>query len=136
MSEEFRSTVENAIPGSKDLLDVVLGPDSTGTVKKIETPIPPSKMKIPMTTTPPMPKLEKPVVAEEAKEPEKVKIVDIPPEEKITEKEPLESPPPAVLASPETPKATPIGIVVTFFKRMFIVSAHWGKKQLFILIFS
>ena len=74
------------------------------------------------TTPPPMPKLEKPVVAQEAKEPEKAKIVDTPPEEKITEKES----PPDVLASPEAPKATPIGTVVTFFKRMVLVSAQWG----------
>ena len=86
-------------------------------------------MKIPMTTTPPMPKLEKPVVAEEAKEPEK--IVDTPPEEKITEKEPLETPPPAVLASPEAPKATPIGIVVTFFQKNVLCVCR--KNQLFIL---
>ena len=58
-----------------------------------------------------MPKLEKPVVAEETKVKEPEKIVDTPPEEKITEKEPLESPP-VVLASPEAPKATPIGTVV------------------------
>ena len=63
VSDEFRSTIENAVPGSKDLLDVVLGEkeDSKIPVRKPE-PSSPSKMKIPMTSTPPMPKLEAPPV--------------------------------------------------------------------------
>ena len=63
VSDEFRLTIENAVPGSKDLLDVVLGEkeDSKIPVRKPE-PSSPSKMKIPMTSTPPMPKLETPPV--------------------------------------------------------------------------
>ena len=63
VSDEFRLTIENAVPGSKDLLDVVLGDkeDSKIPVRKPE-PSSPSKMKIPMTSTPPMPKLETPPV--------------------------------------------------------------------------
>ena len=63
VSDEFRLTIENAVPGSKDLLDVVLGEkeDSKIPVRKPE-PSSPSKMKIPMTSTPPMPKLEAPPV--------------------------------------------------------------------------
>lgn len=64
VSDEFRLTVENAIPGSKDVLDVVLGEkeDSKIPVKKPE-PSSPSKMKIPMTSTPPMPELKSPPVS-------------------------------------------------------------------------
>ena len=63
VSDEFRLTIENAVPGSKDLLDVVLGEkeNSKIPVRKPE-PSSPSKMKIPMTSTPPMPKLETPPV--------------------------------------------------------------------------
>ena len=63
VSDEFRLTIENAVPGSKDLLDVVLGEkeDSKIPVRKPE-PSSPSKMKIPMTSTPPMPKSETPPV--------------------------------------------------------------------------
>ena len=64
VSDEFRLTIENAVPGSKDLLDVVLGEkeDSKIPVRKQAEPSSPSKMKIPMTSTPPMPKLETPPV--------------------------------------------------------------------------
>ena len=63
VSDEFRLTIENAVPGSKDLLDVVLGEkeNSKIPVRKPE-PSSPSKMKIPTTSTPPMPKLETPPV--------------------------------------------------------------------------
>ena len=77
VSDEFRLTVENAIPGSKDVLDVVLGEkeDSKIPVKKPE-PSSPSKIKIPMTSTPPMPELKSPPVSSTSvskkKEPEAV----------------------------------------------------------------
>lgn len=60
VSDEFRTTVEETIPGSKDLLDAVLGGQGTpAPVKKAEV-APPSKMKIQVTSTPPMPEIEKP----------------------------------------------------------------------------
>ena len=90
VSDEFRTTVEETIPGSKDILDTILGGQGTpAPVKKAEV-APPSKMKIQVTSTPPMPELEKPPApaapVKQVKESEEKVTTTPPPKKSIAEK--------------------------------------------------
>ena len=53
---EFRLLVEDSVPGSKDVLDVILGDET-----KVDISVPPSKLKkVDLSALPPMPEIEKP----------------------------------------------------------------------------
>lgn len=58
--KEFRGFVQDNVPGSKDILDQILGDEVPKVTKKADTSAPPSKMKMQITSTPPMPEIEKP----------------------------------------------------------------------------
>ena len=61
---EFRLLVEDSVPGSKDVLDVILGDDNVDPgqplPKKVDISVPPSKLKVDLSALPPMPEIEKP----------------------------------------------------------------------------
>ena len=66
---EFRTLVQDTVPGSKDILDNVLGEETSAkAAPKKQEIIPPSKMKIPMTSSPPMPAIEKPAESKKKEE--------------------------------------------------------------------
>ena len=61
---EFRLLVEDSVPGSKDVFDVILGDDNVDPgqplPKKVDISVPPSKLKVDLSALPPMPEIEKP----------------------------------------------------------------------------
>jgi len=104
IDKDFRILVQDSVPGSKDVLEAILGPAESEETKvakpKKSEAVPPSKMKVHVTSSPPMPEIPKP--------PEVKKVVESTPKsaEKKVEDVKIESKPVATSAPVQEPKVS------------------------------